>query len=108
MSDTIQDILRRHIQSSESMRETFSRMGKFREADFQAGLIAGLTRAAEIADNLALQKDTADDGPEVEILRPHTRTKAEMESLGYRTIGRYSRFRFGMLITTYPARRQSQ
>ena len=94
MSDTIQDILRRHIQSSESMRETFSRMGKFREADFQAGLIAGLTRAAEIADNLALQKDTADDGPEVEILRS--------------TLLRYSRFRFGMLITAYPARRQSQ
>lgn len=27
---------------------------------------------------------------------PHTRTKAEMESLGYRMIGRHSRFRFGM------------
>ena len=80
MSDTIQDILRRHIQSSESMRETFSRMGKFREADFQAGLIAGLTRAAEIADNLALQKDTADDGPEVEILRSTLLQKEERQS----------------------------
>lgn len=27
---------------------------------------------------------------------PHTRTKAEMESLGYKMIGRYSRHRFGM------------
>ena len=27
---------------------------------------------------------------------PHTRTKAEMKSLGYRMIGRYSRRRFGM------------
>lgn len=29
---------------------------------------------------------------------PRTRTKSEMESLGYRMIGRYSRFRFGMQI----------
>ena len=27
---------------------------------------------------------------------PHTHTKAEMESLGYKMIGRYSRWRFGM------------
>jgi hypothetical protein len=27
---------------------------------------------------------------------PHTRTKAEMESLGHKMIGRYSRYRFGM------------
>jgi hypothetical protein len=29
---------------------------------------------------------------------PHTRTKAEMEALGHRMIGRYSRHRFGMKI----------
>jgi hypothetical protein len=31
---------------------------------------------------------------------PHTRTKAEMEALGYKMIGRYARFRFGMQIKT--------
>lgn len=29
---------------------------------------------------------------------PHTRTKSEMENLGYMMIGRYSRFRFGMAL----------
>jgi hypothetical protein len=29
---------------------------------------------------------------------PHTRTKAEMEALGHKMIGRYSRFRFGMAL----------
>ena len=96
MSDTIQDILRRHIQSSESMRETFSRMGKFREADFQAGLIAGLTRAAEIADNLALQKDTADDGPEVEILRSTLLQKEETITMTIFFIGLIVAIGFGL------------
>lgn len=31
---------------------------------------------------------------------PHTRTKAEMENLGYKMIGRYARHRFRMLLTS--------
>lgn len=47
---TIQDVLRLHVNSSQSMWETFCRVGTPEEQEYQRGVTAGLRRAIEVAD----------------------------------------------------------
>jgi hypothetical protein len=49
---TLQEILRRHIRSCKSMEETYERQSDKVGAIFERGIIAGLERAIEVADNM--------------------------------------------------------
>src|SRR5882724_6476158 len=46
----IQEVLRLHISSSESMRQTFNNVGDKHGEALQEGITAGLERAIEVAD----------------------------------------------------------
>lgn len=46
----IQEVLRLHVKSCQSMADTYERMGDKEQRKFQEGMVAGLERAIEVAD----------------------------------------------------------
>jgi hypothetical protein len=74
------EVLRRHVTSSESMREAYQRVGTEKEEAYQLGVTHGLERAIEVCGNfLARQAPEHSIEPPATPVTPPTQTESESE-----------------------------
>lgn len=60
----IQEVLQLHVDSAESMRDTYKRVGDQDGVIFERGMIAGLQRAIEVANYMDARNSAPTGGPD--------------------------------------------